>query len=174
MPVSPSRRCRLLVLSVAALSLLACSKADRPDSMDSANAVTNAVTTAVSADTGDWADGDERIAWSSDIVDGAITEITEQVTFGTDGRAERVLRFTPEGVLTQYAETRTQTAQASDRTPESMTVDVRLTFAGDSLTSATKTADGADTALQPYEIDTIKRHAVAIYAHLRQSTPARN
>ncbi|MCE2901489.1 MAG: hypothetical protein ACK6DP_03530 [Gemmatimonas sp.] len=167
----PSVLCRRLMLSgVAALSLLACSTAERHASADSGTTAA----TAVMADTGDWVDGDERIAWSSDIVDGAITEITEQVTFGTDGRAERVLRFTPEGVLTQYTETRTQTAQSPDRTPAPLTVQVRLAFAGDSLTSSSKTVDGADTPLQPYEIDTIKRHAAAIYTHLRQPTPSRN
>jgi hypothetical protein len=170
MPALPSLSRRHLLTAGMAFSLLACATAERPGAADSATAAT----TTVAPDTGDWSDGDERIAWSSDIVDGAITEITEQVTFGTDGRAERVLRFTPQGALTQFTETRTQTAQVANRTPAPMTVALRLAFAGDSVVSVSKTVDGADAPLQPYEIDTIKRHAAAIYAHLRQPTSSRN
>jgi|JI8StandDraft_2_1071088.scaffolds.fasta_scaffold65549_2 hypothetical protein len=170
MPVSLPVSRRAVLGAAAILSLLACATGDQPPAADSAAAVA----TTLAPDTGDWVDGDERIAWSSDIVDGAITEITEQVTFGTDGRAERILRFTPEGALTAYTETRTQTAQSPDRTPAPMTVQLRLEFAGDSVTSSSKTVDGADTPLQPYEIDAITRHAAAIYAHLRQPSSSRN
>lgn len=121
---------------------------------------------------GQWQDGDEQIAWSSKIERGVITEITEQVTFGTDGTAERVLRFTNTGVLSGYRETRTQTAQQTDRSPAPMTVQIDLAFEGDSVTSQHKTVDGVDTPIRPYEIDNVKRHARTIYEYLRAPAPA--
>ena len=101
--VSTSRSVHWLLV----LSLVACAAGDRaPNAAADSSAVAMAV-----ADTGAWQNGDEQIAWSSNIVDGQITEITEQVTFGTDGRAERTLRFTADGALTAFREVRTQTVR---------------------------------------------------------------
>ncbi|MBL0938253.1 MAG: hypothetical protein IBJ03_05135 [Gemmatimonadaceae bacterium] len=153
-------RARLATLAVCAVFITACTSGDR------APADTTATAT-MSSDTGAWQDGDEQIAWSSDIVDGNITEITEQVTFGTDGRAERVLRFTPSGSLTEFRETRTQTVQNSAQSPSTMRVELQVTFAGDTVVSQSKTVDGAPSTVQPYDLDNIRRHAAATLQQLR-------
>ena len=164
--------CHSLALALATGVLLACTGTDRAQT-DSASALTTAAATAA-ADSGEMQDGDENIAWTSSITEGAITEITEQVTFGTDGTAKRVLRFSKEGALTAYTETRTQVAQQSDKSPAPMMVAMQLTFAGDSLTASSKTVDGADTPIRPYEVDNIRRHASTILERLRTPAAPRN
>lgn len=82
---------------------------------------------------GQWQDGDEQIAWRADRTDGAVTQITEAVTFGADARVTRQLQFTREGTLLVFHEIRTQTMQSPDRTPGPMEVQVTLAFAGDSV-----------------------------------------
>lgn len=154
----PRLACWLLVLP-----LMACAAGDRaPNAAADSSAVAMAA-----ADTGAWQDGDEQIAWSSNIVDGQITEITEQVTFGTDGRAERTLRFTADGALTAFREIRTQTVQQSAQSPTTMRVELDVTFAGDSVLSQTKTVDGAPATVQPWDIENIRRHAAATLQQLR-------
>jgi hypothetical protein len=161
-----------LVLSLAAGTLLACAGSDRTAS-DSTTAATASAAKAT-ADSGALQDGDENIAWTSNITDGAITEITEQVTFGTDGTAQRVLRFSKDGALTEYSETRTQVAQQSDKSPAPMTVTLQMTFAGDSVSTSSKTVDGTDTPIRPYEVDNIRRHATSILERLRTPAAPRN
>ncbi len=146
------------------LPLMACVAGDKAPNAatDSAAAMATAA-----ADTGAWQNGDEQIAWSSNIVDGQITEITEQVTFGTDGRAERTLRFTADGTLTAFREIRTQTVQQSAESPTTMRVELDVTFAGDSVLSQTKTVDGTPATVQPWDIENIRRHAAATLQQLR-------
>ena len=164
-----------LVLALSAGALLACGGTDRAAS-DSTTASSAAAATATmaTADSGAMQDGDENIAWTSNITDGAITEITEQVTFGTDGTAKRVLRFSKDGALLEYTETRTQVAQQSDKSPAPMTVAMQLTFAGDSVSTSSKTVDGATTPVRPYEVDNIRRHATGILERLRTPSAPRN
>jgi hypothetical protein len=163
----------LPLLALSASALFACAGADRTPS-DSAAAASASAATAATADSGALQDGDENIAWTSNITAGAITEITEQVTFGTDGTAQRVLRFSKDGALTEYSETRTQVAQQSDKSPTPMTVTMRLTFAGDSVSTSSKTVDGAETPIRPYEVDNIRRHASSILERLRTPAAPRN
>lgn len=148
------------------LSFMACVAGDKAPNATANSAAATALTTAA-ADTGAWQNGDEQIAWSSNIVDGQITEITEQVTFGTDGRAERTLRFTADGALTAFREIRTQTVQQSAESPTTMRVELDVTFAGDSVRSQTKTVDGAPATVQPWDIENIRRHAAATLQQLR-------
>lgn len=148
------------------LPLLACVAGDKAPNASTDSAAATALA-AAAADTGAWQNGDEQIAWSSNIVDGQITEITEQVSFGTDGRAERTLRFTADGALTAFSEIRTQTVQQSAKSPTTMRVELDVTFAGDSVRSQTKTVDGAPATVQPWDIENIRRHAAATLQQLR-------
>jgi hypothetical protein len=161
-----------LALTFATGALMACGGAERTP-YDSAATQTAATAPAV-ADSGALQDGDENIAWTSRITDGAIAEITEQVTFGSDGTAQRVLRFAKDGALTEYSETRTQVAQQTDKSPAPMTVALQLRFSGDSVTASSKTVDGTDTPLRPYEVDNIRRHASTILERLRTPAAPRN
>lgn len=164
-----------LALALATGVLLACTGTDRAQT-DSVTAMTTAAAAAATAaaDSGEMQDGDENIAWTSSISEGAITEITEQVTFGSDGSAKRVLRFSKEGALIAYTETRTQVAQQSDKSPAPMTVAMQLTFVGDSVSASSKTVDGADTPVRPYEVENIRRHAATILDRLRTPAAPRN
>ena len=164
-----------LALALFTGALLACGGTDRAASDSTATSSANAASSAMAtADSGALQDGDEDIAWTSNITDGAITEITEQVTFGTDGTAQRVLRFSKDGALMEYTETRTQVAQQSDKSPAPMTVTMGLTFAGDSVRTSSKTVDGASTPVRPYEVDNIRRHATTILERLRTPAAPRN
>lgn len=151
--------------------LVACAPADRPasDSTSASTTLGAAIGTRVQ---GTWQDGDEAIDWTGTVEQGVLTTIAEQVTFGTDGKAERTLQFASDGNLSSYRETRTQTVQQPDRSPAPMTVQIELTFAGDSLAAQRKTVDGAETPIRSYEIDNIRRHASVILDHVRAMTPA--
>jgi len=118
---------------------------------------------------GQWQDGDEQIAWRADRTDGAVTQITEAVTFGADARVTRQLQFTREGTLLVFHEIRTQTMQSPDRTPGPMEVQVTLAFAGDSVSRSEKLVDGKPTTLRSFEIDYARRHAEQALAVARRS-----
>ncbi|MFN5581448.1 hypothetical protein [Gemmatimonas sp.] len=162
-----------LAFTVAVLP--ACNASDAPvsDSVaaEGQSSATGHMAAGASAQ-GTWQDGDETVAWASQVERSAIAEISEHVTFGTDGKAERVLHFTQDGALSGYRETRTQTVQQPDRSPAPMTVQISMAFAGDSLTAQRKTVDSAEVPIRPYEIDNIRRHARAIFDHVRTKTPA--
>lgn len=153
-------RSRRVGLVLSTLVLAACTSGDRmrPD---------DTMSPATTADSGAVLEGEEQIAWSSEVVEGTITEITEQLTFGTDGRAERVLRFTPDGALTEYHEVRTQSAPDSAGLAAPTRVELVVRMAGDSVVSQSRTADGVATALQPDDLDIIRRHAAATLQRLR-------
>ncbi len=158
--------------TACALALLvACAPADRP-ATDSVGASAPLGAAIDAKAQGTWQDGDEVISWTSTVEQGVLTSIAEQVTFGTDGKAERALQFANDGSLSSYRETRTQTVQQPDRSPAPMTVQIEVTFAGNSLAEQRKTVDGAETPIRPYEIDNIRRHARAIFDHVRLAPPA--
>lgn len=157
------------------LLLLACGNEAGQRSADSAaspapSTAATAATSVTGALTGEWRDGDEQIRWSGDRTDGAVTHISETATFGTDGRLSRDLRFTREGTLLTFSETRTQTMQSPDRTPAPMEVRITLEFSGDSVLRQEKLVDGKPTAIRSFEIDYARRHASQILAMAR-STP---
>lgn len=153
---------RRAVVILGTLILTACMAGDRVPSSDTLSA-------ASIADTGTGLEGEEQIAWSSEVVEGNITEITEQLSFGTDGRAERILRFTPDGVLTEYREVRTQSASGSSDAASSTPSRVELTvqMAGDSVISHSRMVDGVATDLPPDDLAFIRRHAAATLQRLR-------
>jgi hypothetical protein len=176
-----SRHVQRAVVAGATLCLLACGSdlaqrtADSTASPASAATAASASTSAAAAPgngalTGEWRDGDEQIQWRGDRADGAVTHIGETATFGTDGRLTRDLRFTREGTLLAFNETRTQTMQSPDRTPAPMEVRIALEFAGDSVVRQEKLVDGKPTAIRSFEIDYARRHASQILAMAR-STP---
>ncbi len=119
-----------------------------------------------SARQGTWQDGDEKIEWSANSQAGKVASITEQYTFGTDGRGERTLRFDGNAALLQIDETSTQVMQYPDRTPAPSTVQITLQFSGDSVTSRRKLVDGATGTVHDYEIDRLRRHARSIAEYI--------
>lgn len=118
---------------------------------------------------GQWQEGDERISWREERTDGAITRITETATFGSDGHLSRDLRYTREGTLLTFSETRTQTMQSPDRTPSPMDVRVTLEMAGDAVVRSDKLVDGKPVALRSFEIDYVRRHAEQMLAVARRT-----
>lgn len=154
---------------LSATLLTACLTTERPAVSDSARQRTAAAALPAS---GAWQNGDEHITFTSATRD-SLTEVTEQVTFGTDGTARRTLQLTPSGALRSFTESRSQTAQATDRSPTRMEVELTLTFFGDSATARAKRVDGTDTPVRDYEIDAARKHAADLLAQFRAagSTP---
>lgn len=155
---------------LVALGVACAAPADRSaDSSGTALRDTPAEVARPVSDSGVLQEGDETIRWRSTEQAGVIVSISEQVTFGTDGRLERTLTYDSTGVLQQVRESRTQTVQHSDRSPSIMMVTIELSLAADSVTRASKQVDGAMGTVEPYEVDRIRRHAVAMLQLARRS-----
>lgn len=122
------------------------------------------------ADTGTFADGDEQIRWTRASSDSGVL-VSETLTFGTDGTGTRRLLFTTDGALRAFDESRTQTMQASDRTPTPMRVDVRFAFDGNRTIHAEKRVDGRATDVRDYESTNVRRHADAVRAVVWRTPP---
>lgn len=159
------------LLMVASLS--ACLTTDRPAVSDSNRTRVGAPALPAS---GTWQDGDEQVRFAT-IVRDTITEIDEEIAFGTDGLARRTIRIGPEARLLSFTETRTQTAQASDRSPSRMEVELDLAFRADSAVRRSKRVDGVDAPVRDYEIAAARSHVTALLAQFatpRPTLPPRN
>lgn len=154
---------RTLVLLCVALATVACSGDARTGDLAAREV-------AVGADTGTFTDGDQQIHWTRATTDSGV-EISETLTFGTDGTGTRRLVFTADGVLRAFDESRAQTMQASDRSPAPMRVDLRFTFDGDRTTLAEKHVDGRASDVRDYEITNARRHADALRAVVWRTPP---
>ncbi len=153
---------------LSATLLTACLTTERPAVTDSARP---SARVAALPSAGEWQNGDEHITFTAETRD-SLTEVTEQVVFGTDGTAQRTLQLTPSGVLRRYTESRRQTAQSSSRSPTRMQVDLTLEFTGDSVTTRLKRVDGVEAPIRDYEIDAARKHAADLLAQFRAgSTP---
>lgn len=155
---------RLLFAALALSSTLAACDGDQRSSDAAARQV------AAGADTGTFADGDEQIHWTRIATDSGVM-VTETLTFGTDGTGSRLLRFTADGAIRAFEESRTQTMQTSDRTPVPTRVNLRLAFDGDRTTIAEKHVDGRPTELRDYESTNARRHADAVRAVVWRTPP---
>lgn len=152
----------------------ACSCADTPAGDSTASSVTSASASTASAISdstagplsGTWQDGDERITWRATAHEGALSEITETLTFGDNGQGQRTLRFDGNGALMRAEETRTQLMQQPDRTPAPSTSRFVVRLNGDSVLSATKTVDGVAVPTHDYDITRLRQHARAIADHI--------
>jgi hypothetical protein len=170
---SPPIHVRLAAILLTATVLSACLTTDRPSVADSARATMGAPVLPAS---GTWQDGDEEVRFAT-VVRDTITEVAEQITFGTDGIARRTVRIGPQGHLLSFSETRTQTAQATDRSPSTMEVEVMLEFAADSVVRRTKRVDGVAAPVREYEIAAARAHVAALltqFATPRPTLPPRN
>ncbi len=147
-----------LLLVLASTMTTACLTTERPAVQDTARLVAGALTMPAS---GEWQNGDEHLTFVATLVD-SLTEVVELVTFGTDGTARRTLRFDARGALRTFDETRSQTAQVSDRTPTRMQVALALRFAGDSVVQRDKQVDGVAAPVRDYEITNARAHAAAL------------
>lgn len=106
-------------------------------------------------------DGDERSELEfTRKPDGAL-EVSQEATFGDDGKATRRYSFDKDGRFLGMTESRSQTAAAGNQSPSLMrsTLSV-LIEAG--VPTATKSVDGKPGVVQPFEIDNVRRRAEAI------------
>lgn len=159
-----SRACAPLLLSATLLA--ACLTTERPAVTDTARQSAGALALPAA---GEWQNGDEHITFTTAARD-SLTEVAEQILFGTDGTAQRTLLLAPSGALVRFSESRSQTAQASDRSPTRMQVELTLAFIGDSATTRTKRVDGADAPVRDYEIDSARKHAADLLAQFRAAS----
>jgi|APMI01.1.fsa_nt_gi hypothetical protein len=162
-----------LVVLVAASLATACLTTERPAVQDTNRLAAGAVSLPT---TGEWQNGDEHLTFTVTARD-SVTEIAELMTFGTDGTARRTLQLDARGALRAFRELRSQTAQASDRSPTRMQVELDLQFLGDSVIRRAKRVDGVDTPVRDYEIAAARAHATALierFATPRTPLPPRN
>lgn len=151
----------------------ACLTTERPAVTDTTRVVAGAVSLPA---TGEWQNGDEHLTFTTTSRD-STTEIVELVTFGADGTARRTLVLDARGALRSFRETRSQTVQASDRSPTRMQVELSLELANDSVATGEKRVDGVVTPVLDYEIATARAHAAALldrFATSRPPSPSRN
>lgn len=157
-----SRRIRqrgVVVLAGAVLlgGTAACRSADRAGANRADTVGASAGTSVSLPESGEWQNGDERLTFTATRRD-SLTDVTELVTFGTDGTARRTFTVGPRGDLRAFTESRTQTVQAGDRSPTRMQVDWSFRVAGDSVVQRVKRIDGAPAEVRDYEISSARAH----------------
>lgn len=150
---------------LAVMLSTACLTTERPAVTDTTR---QAVGTVSLPSTGEWQNGDERVAFTTTVSDSVI-EVTEAVTFGSDGTARRQYRIGASGALLSFQESRAQTAQASDKSPSRMQVEFSLTFAGDSAVARTKRVDGVDAPVRDYEVTAARTHVTELLSQFGAS-----
>lgn len=160
------RSSRFLRLLPTACLATACLTTDRPPVVDTTSQ-RGALALPAS---GDWQNGDEHITWVTKTRD-SLTEVREQITFGTDGTARRTITLGASGALLHFVEARAQTAQASDHSPTRLQVEMTLAFRGDSVVQQSKRVDGVVTPLRPYDIDNARRHVTNLLATFAPARP---
>ncbi|MBY0488337.1 MAG: hypothetical protein K2R93_00735 [Gemmatimonadaceae bacterium] len=158
---------RTPVILLLATLLAACVTTERPAAKDAARQRDEAIALPAA---GAWQNGDERITFTTAPRD-SLTVVTEQILFGTDGTARRTIELAPTGAVRTYTESRSQTAQASDRSPTRLEVELTLAFAGDSAVTRRKRVDGTDAPVRDYEIDAARKHVADLLAQFRPAGP---
>jgi len=130
---------------------------------DSAKTLTHAMDSlaARSANRVLYMDGDERSELEFTRKPNGALEVSQEATFGDDGKATRRYSFDKDGRFLGMTESRSQTAAAGNQSPSLMrsTLSV-LVEAG--VPTATKSVDGKPGVVQPFEIDNVQRRAEAI------------
>lgn len=159
-----SRRACIAALAVL-LSSLACDGGthDSRTTSDSASATARTVDSLVarSANRVMYMDGDERsVLEFTRRPDGAL-EVTQEATFGDDGKATRRYTFDKEGRLLGMTEERSQTAAAGNQSPALMRSTLSV-FIESGVPTTSKTVDGKPGVVQPFEVDNVTRRAEAI------------
>jgi hypothetical protein len=122
----------------------------------------------VEVDSGAFTGGDERVTWRR--APGTIAQLVfeETARFGDDGVAERRYILNDSLRLLRYTERRTQTVQASRRSPVTQQVSIEVEFDGDQVVqTSTRMVDGEVTVLAPFELEQIQRRALDLLERWR-------
>ena len=165
MPHLAARAALLLSLSVFA----ACGGESRGRADNSAPSAAAAIEPHTVS--GEWKDGDESSTWTASTIVQHALRIDEQARFGEDAHVTRMMVFDSTDYLVSILDSREQTAQSGNASPAPMRSQLVLEFANDSAIRMTKTVDGADRPVQPYEIANARRHAEQLLAQVRQRAP---
>jgi hypothetical protein len=120
--------------------------------------------------TGDWQEADASSRWRAMASQGKIRLIDETMKVGESSTRRVTHYFTDDGKPAAYIEFRMQTVMASDRQPSKQFVLMKLEFSGDSTTLKEKTVDGVSQPVQPFEVETARKHSMALFT-AAQSAP---
>ena len=101
---------------------------------------------------------------------GKVRMIDETMHVGETGTWRVTHYFTDAGKLAAYYEFRIQQVTSGDRPPAQQFVLFKLEFQNDTVSHSEKTVDNAPQPIQPFEIENVRRHAMALFA-LAQSAP---
>ena len=143
--------------------VLACGGGAADTTADTAAAAARA-----QVDSGGYIDGDERVSWRRSTGTTAQFVFEETARFGDDGVAERRYILNDSLRLLRYTERRTQTVQASSRSPVTQQVSIEVEFDGDQVVqTSTRMVDGEVTVLAPFELEQIQRRALDLLERWR-------
>lgn len=154
--------------SVVAFAVLCCVGCDGTSGgeralADSARATAATVDSLVlrSANRVPFTDGDERSVLEFTTKPDGTLEVTQEATFGDDGKANRRYTFDNGGRFLGMTEQRSQTAAAGNQSPALMRSTLSV-FIESGVPTASKTVDGKPGVVQPFEIDNVQRRADVI------------
>ncbi len=165
MPRRPRPARYASIALVALLGCVACDQRSRDvlamsDSVQSLTRTMDSLQTQ-SANRVLYMDGDERseLAFTRK-PDGAL-EVSQDATFGDDGKATRRYTYDKDGRFLGMTESRSQTAAAGNQSPALMRSTLSV-FIESGVPTTSKTVDGKPGVVQPFEIDNVRRRAEAI------------
>ncbi len=120
--------------------------------------------------TGSWKDADASSEWRAMASNGKVRMIDETMHVGETGTWRVTHYFTDAGKLAAYYEFRIQQVTSGDRPPAQQFVLFKLEFQNDTVSHSEKTVDNAPQPIQPFEIENVRKHSMALFA-LAQSAP---
>lgn len=107
---------------------------------------------------GDWKDADASSTWRAWVDHGKVRAIEEFMSVG-DYSARRLMHYyTNDEKLAAQKETRDQLVLMGDRPPARELVVMTMEFSGGSATQSAKTVNGVSKSVEPFEIETARKH----------------
>ena len=116
-------------------------------------------------------DAADHSAFTAYAIGGQVVRIDETSAAGTDDRYARSYAFDERGRLVHMSEDKSMLVSNSNASPTPMHVNLSLDWADGVATRSSKRVDGAERAVQPWDIDNAKRHADLLVSLARPGLP---
>jgi hypothetical protein len=168
---------RLVTLACAAALVAAACADQKPPLADSTVATPTTATSPT--DTvkvqGVWSDSvTAESAYQAEYVNGKLVVIEEQMLFADSATSSRAYFYNAEYAPTHLIEHRALKTASGNSTPTMLHARLDIYLSGYKVDSATKTVDIAAKAVQPYDIDNLRKHEREIFARVPTTyTPPR-
>lgn len=151
----------------AACALTACGDRKAAPGTDTTAATGAASSPDTVSQSGVWSDSvTAESRYSARYVQGRLAVIEEQMLFADSTRSSRRYTYDENVALTHLSERRSLMVAAGDRSPTLLQSTLDLYFTGAQIDSATKRVDNVAKAVQPYEIDNMRKHERELFARV--------